>query len=232
MQGVDEELAACGSLSDVGAFFARAIAPFGYTASACGAFVPTDKGPESHFFFLNWPPGWVALYQQNSFHEVDFSVAEARRRVAPFTWQDVKGQRILSRAEQALWETANQWGWTDGLSVPIHGPGGYLGLVTLAGTRKLSPEERDRLHLLAFHTHERCRALEGILLFPGPDVMLSTRELACLRWVAAGLTDPEIAGVMALSRETVKDHVDAARKKLGARSRPQAVARMVLAGLS
>ncbi len=222
----------CTTVAEVQSLFVTAIAAYGYTVSACGAFIPTDKGPEPHFFFQNWPAAWIALYQQRNFHQVDFGVAEARRRIAPFTWEDVKGQRILSRAEEELWRTVNQWGWSDGLSVPIHGPGGYLGLVTMAGKRPLLGDERDRLHLLSLHVHERCRAIAGLAMVSAPEAPLSTRELECLRWVAAGKTDPEIAALVGLSRETVKDHVDAARRKMGAQTRPQAVARMVLAGLS
>lgn len=227
-----DQLAACGTFAEVSALFTAAIAPYGYTASACGAFVPTETGPEAHFFFQDWPETWIALYVKRNFHQVDFGVAEARRRVAPFTWTEALETRVLSRAEAELWETARQWGWTDGLSVPIHGPGGYLGLVTMAGKRPLLPPERDRLHLLAFHVHERCRLIAGLAMTAAPRAGLSVRELECLRWVAAGKTDPEIAALVGLSRETVKDHVDAARRKLGAQTRPQAVARMVLAGLS
>ncbi|MDB5528096.1 MAG: LuxR family transcriptional regulator [Devosia sp.] len=226
------EMSACGDLAAVKAVFVAGIEPYGYTAGACGAFVPADRGPETHFFFQHWPETWIALYRSRSFHLADFSVSEARRRIAPFTWQDAKAQRQLTRPEQDLGETANQWGWTDGLSVPFHGPGGYLGLVTMAGGRRLTATERDTMHLLAFHAHERCRALAGVSALPVPTAPMTIRELECLRWVVAGKTDGETATIMGLSRETVKGHVDSARAKLGARTRPQAAARLVLAGLS
>ena len=226
------ELATCTDLKAVKEAFVAAILPFGYSAAACGAFVPTAHGPEPHFFFQHWPQTWIELYRNRNFHLADFSVAEARRRIAPFTWQDVKAQRVLSRAEQDLWETALQWGWSDGLSVPFHGPGGYLGLITMAGGRQVTPAERDSLHLLAFHTHERCRALSGVATPPLPMAQMTIRELECLRWVVAGKTDAETATIMGLSRETVKGYVDSARAKLGAQTRPQAAARLILSGLS
>ena len=226
------EMAACGDIAAVKAVFVAAISQFGYSAAACGAFLPTARGPEPHFFFQHWPQAWIELYRSRNFHLADFSVAEARRRIAPFTWQDVKAQRKLSRAEQDLWDTALQWGWSDGLSVPFHGPGGYLGLVTMAGGRTLTAAERDSLHLLAFHTHERCRALSGVAASPLPIAPMTLRELECLRWVVAGKTDAETATIMGLSRDTVKGYVDSARAKLGAQTRPQAAAKLILAGLS
>ncbi|MBI1217454.1 MAG: hypothetical protein GC186_02810 [Rhodobacteraceae bacterium] len=229
MDGGHDELTAADSIDALAAVFVAAIAPFGFTACACGAYLPAARGPEPHFFFQHWPAAWTALYTRRNFHAADFSVAEARRRLVPFTWVDVRAQRTLSRAEQDVWDTVNAWGWSDGLSIPIHGPGGYFGLVAMAGTRAPSAAEQDQLHLLALRMHDRCRVLTGLATFSEPEQTLTTRELECLRWVAAGKTDWEIARIVGLSRETAKTHVDAGRRKLGAATR--AVARLVLCGL-
>jgi LuxR family quorum sensing-dependent transcriptional regulator len=227
-----EALQACATVDDVRSCFRCEILEYGYTASACGAFLPTDKGPEPHFFFLDWPQEWLALYSQRNFVASDTAVAEARRRIAPFTWLEARAERILPDVEQEIWDACAEFGWTDGFSVPIHGPGGYFGLIVLAGKeRPLPPSLRNRLHLLAFLTHERCRALSKFPMVADPKAPLSSRELECLRWVGAGKTDWEIGKIMSLSPTTVKSYVDQARNKLGARTRPQAVARLVLSGL-
>src|ERR1044071_2667229 len=64
----------------------------------------------------------------------------------------------------------------------------------------------------------------------GPSEPLSARELECMRWVAAGKTDWEIGTILSISGTTVKFHVDRGRAKLGARTRAQATARLVLFG--
>lgn len=226
-------LAACATIDAVKALFKQRIAVLGYTASACGAFLPTDMGPETHFFFQDWPPDWIELYVRRNFLAADYTVAEARRRIAPFTWLEAKAVRTLSRAEQDIWDTAGEWGWTDGLSVPIHGPGGYFGLVAMAGKeRPMPPALRGELHQLAFLTHERCRALTRLAPVINPRAALTHRELECIRWVAAGKTDWEIADLLGVSQTTVRTHIDQARRKFGARTRAQTVARLVLEGLS
>lgn len=228
-----DTLAACVTIDEVKDYFKQRIAIHGYTASACGAFLPTDKGPETHFFFQDWPPEWIELYTRRNFVAADYTVAEARRRIAPFTWLEAKAERILSRAEQDIWDTAAEWGWTDGLSIPIHGPGGYFGLVAMAGKEQpMPPALRGELHQLAFLTHERCRTLAGLPPVADPQVVLTHRELECIRWVAAGKTDVEIAGLLGMSQTTARTHIDKARRKLGAKTRSQAVARLVLSGLS
>jgi LuxR family quorum sensing-dependent transcriptional regulator len=228
-----DALAACMTIDAVKDCFKERIAVHGYTASACGAFLPTDKGPETHFFFQDWPPDWIELYVRRNFLAADYVVAEAKRRIAPFTWLEAKSERTLSRAEQDIWDTAAEWGWTDGFSVPIHGPGGYFGLVTMAGKEQPMPAAlRGQLHQLALLTHERCRALTGRPPVADPQAVLTHRELECIRWVTAGKTDSEIATLLAVSQTTVRSHIDKARNKLGARTRAQAVARLVLSGLS
>lgn len=226
-------LAACPTIDAVKEYFKQRITIHGYTASACGAFLPTDKGPETHFFFQDWPPDWIELYTRRNFLAADYMVAEARRRISPFTWLEAKAERTLSRAEQEIWDTAAEWGWTDGFSVPIYGPGGYFGLVAMAGKKRpMPPALRGELHQLAFLTHERCRALTGLAPVADPQAVLTHRELECIRWVAAGKTDSEIALLLGVSQTTVRSHIDQTRSKLQARTRAQTVARLVLSGLS
>ena len=96
----------------------------------------------------------------------------------------------------------------------------------------MPPALRGELHQLAFLTHERCRTLTGVAPVSDPQATLTHRELECIRWVAAGKTDTEIAKLLGVSQTTVKTHIDQARRKLGARTRAQAIARLVLSGLS
>jgi len=60
---------------------------------------------------------------------------------------------------------------------------------------------------------------------------LSAREVEVLEAVAAGHTNREIAAELYLSPHTVKDHVSAVLKKIGARNRAEAVQRAQRLGL-
>jgi DNA-binding NarL/FixJ family response regulator len=61
--------------------------------------------------------------------------------------------------------------------------------------------------------------------------LLTPRELMVLRMLAAGLSNREIAGSLAISERTVKFHVTAILNKLGADNRTQAVAMAARRGL-
>ena len=79
-----------------------------------------------------------------------------------------------------------------------------------AGRPPLAPEAAEVLIKAATHKDE-------------PDPGLTDRELDILRLMVDGLSNPEIAKKLFVSRSTVKFHVSNVLMKLGATSRTEAV---------
>ncbi|WP_405925907.1 helix-turn-helix transcriptional regulator [Streptomyces sp. NBC_00035] len=59
-----------------------------------------------------------------------------------------------------------------------------------------------------------------------PPVRLTLRELEVLRCVARGMTTPQIAEQLVVSRSTVRKHLENAFSRLGVSSRTAALARV------
>lgn len=80
------------------------------------------------------------------------------------------------------------------------------------------------------------RVAEGARVFPrDPEVPetvpLSRRELDVLQHLVTGLSNPEVAALLNLSRHTVKQHTSMVYRKLGVRNRAQAASRAQELGL-
>ncbi|QYJ03517.1 response regulator transcription factor [Nocardioides panacisoli] len=80
------------------------------------------------------------------------------------------------------------------------------------------------------------RVAEGGRAFPkgaakADAVHLSRRELDVLRHLVAGLSNPEVAARLNLSRHTVKQHASGVYRKLGVRNRAEAASRAHMLGL-
>jgi LuxR family quorum sensing-dependent transcriptional regulator len=60
---------------------------------------------------------------------------------------------------------------------------------------------------------------------------VTEREREVMRWVATGKSDWQIGSLIGITRATVHFHVEQTKKKLGVRSRVQAVAILVLHGI-
>jgi DNA-binding CsgD family transcriptional regulator len=60
------------------------------------------------------------------------------------------------------------------------------------------------------------------------DILMSARELDCLRWTAAGKTAWEASVILGISERTVRFHLNAAREKLNCATTTQAVAKAIV----
>ncbi len=82
--------------------------------------------------------------------------------------------------------------------------------------------------IVAIHDGEPRRtsddSAEAVLTWPGQVLGLSQREAEMLTFITRGLTNEEIARRSYLSQNTVKSYIRNAYRKIGVRTRPQAVA--------
>ena len=62
-------------------------------------------------------------------------------------------------------------------------------------------------------------------------LLISLRETEVLKWVQSGKTNPEIAAILYISTNTVKNHVHKAISKLGVENRAQAVSKAFKLGV-
>jgi DNA-binding NarL/FixJ family response regulator len=99
--------------------------------------------------------------------------------------------------------------------------------VVAAGEALLAPAVTRRLISEFARIHRPAPAAAA----PAAVAALTPRETEVLRLVAEGLSNPEIAGRLVVTEETVKTHVSRVLAKLGLRDRTQAVVAAYESGL-
>lgn len=111
---------------------------------------------------------------------------------------------------------------------PVHMPRGLVGAILWCSREPVGVAERFAEHaehlyaaavrLVTTHVEARGAARHNAALH-----RLTRREVQCLRWAAAGKTDPEIGIILSLSVSTVRFHLRNASAKLGASGRASAI---------
>ncbi len=130
------------------------------------------------FFFNTWPIEWLLQYQKNDYVRHDLAPTIARLTVHPFTWREAMLGREQSQAQIDFNKWVASLGVVDGFAVPIHYPGGDLGLcVSVADHPIDDPNERLALHTASLYAHQRCRMLGGLTEASSVKAPLTPREI-------------------------------------------------------
>jgi LuxR family quorum sensing-dependent transcriptional regulator len=212
--------------------FMEAIGSYGFEVATAGAWVGVGAARAHRFYFNNWPQDWLDLYNERNFFRDDPMVLETHRRMTPFLWSELQGSRNFTSIGAEVTNAARDYGWAEVMGVPIHGPASYQGLVSLAARKplRLGATDRALLRALSVAIHDRLHESAGKGDASQPEVQLTQREMECMRWVAAGKTDADIAAILGIATPTVHYHVERVKKKFRTGSRTEAVAYLVLAG--
>jgi len=226
-----EKLPLCKSSQEVGAAFAEFVEPHGFIATACGDSRDNPDGRRWEFFFNTWPVEWLLEYQKNDFVRHDLLPMVARFSAHTFTWLEALKGRSPTLKQREHHEWAKGIGIVDAIAVPIHYPGGDLGLcVSIANHPIDNAFERIALQMASLFTYQRCRDLGGQSETSFAPRLLTPREVDCMRWAVKGKSDTDIGSILGISHTTVKFHIERVKKKLDVKTRTQAVATLVSLG--
>lgn len=139
-----------------------------------------------------------------------------------------------------MYEEACAFGLRSGLTLPIHGPKGELGILCFVNDHQPGKhfkrdlaEQLPALSLLrdvVFDTGIDFALPAGVTP-PIPIPSLTRRELECLKWTAAGKTTWEVAKIILCSEATVNFHITNFRRKLNVGTRREAIVKAIRLGL-
>jgi LuxR family transcriptional regulator, quorum-sensing system regulator CinR len=197
-----------------------------YHSSKLGASPSADP-----YIQLTYPDSWIKRYLQMGYVDIDPVVREGFLRSLPFDWSELK---IQTTAEVSFLTDALAHGvGPHGLSIPVQSRRGHRALFSISFSRSekewsdFVKVNQPALVLIANRVHRR--VISQVFGEDRPN--LTTRELACLSWIARGKSTNEIAVILDISPHTAKDYLKSSRYKLDAVTSAQAVSNAVKLGL-
>jgi LuxR family quorum-sensing system transcriptional regulator CciR len=219
-----EQAASCVGLGDLRSLLGDVCADLGFSHFALLHHASLSGAGDAYIRVDNYPEEWVAELVDSGLAREDPVHVASRRMNTGFAWDAVGSIIRLSSRQERILIRSRRFGLGGGFTVPANVPGEPSGSCSFAvrsgselPARRLRCAELVGAH--AFAAARRIRGLSG----PAHRPHLSPRELQCLRLVAIGKTDWEIARILGISPETARQYVKRARGAYEVASRTQLV---------
>jgi DNA-binding CsgD family transcriptional regulator len=180
---------------------------------------------------------WIDHYVDEEYGEDDPLIRFCIRNRLPLRWNETFQANSRSARDNAFFADAFDFGIRRGLIIPLHGPSGEVGIMSLysdmrdGAFAKVADTAQYDAHLLAMHFHDAVqRTLATVATIPKP-IPLTDREVEILRWTAIGKTAWEIGSILNISERTVNFHLQNTMAKFGVHNKTHAAAKAMSAGL-
>ncbi len=207
--------------NELTAHFAKVLEAFGFDRFIC---LRSNDGGAPITLASARIDDWVSHYVEQGYFSADpcrrwslsgrpeFSWSEARK------WSARQGES--SQLETEMWGEAESAGMKGGLVITNPGPSGHV-LITriMTGEAIIRPADRPIVDGLAVIYSTMLLRLHEQTHDSPLNAVLTGREAECLRWASLGLTDMDIGARLGLSARTVNNHIEGAKRRLGASNR-------------
>ncbi len=202
------------------------------------AILPDPSAPmeaEYAFQHSNYSADWLTRYTAEKMHHIDPTFAHCLSKSIPQVWSP---EIFASAKQKEMYEEACGYNIRSGVTLPIHGARGELGIMCFVSDAK--PGKQFHLDAIQHIPELSCLrdfVFESSLQFvrsTGKDreeICITRRELECLKWGALGKSSWEIGRLMSCSEATVNFHFSNIRRKFNTNSRQQAVIKAIKLGL-
>ncbi|WP_431017184.1 autoinducer binding domain-containing protein [Bradyrhizobium pachyrhizi] len=186
----------------------------------------------------SYPRSWTRRYIERGYARLDPVVRRAAGSASVFSWDGALSLRATSSAQRRFFDEAATFGVKSGITVPVRAGFGRTVAFTLAtdapalATDALLEADGDIVQLIGLYFHAHLAAKRR-----SPDAdrrarsLLTQRQLQCLAWAAQGKSATDIAVLVDIAPRTVIDHLEKARRKLGATTTAQCIAEALRRGL-
>lgn len=181
-------------------------------------------------------PGDCAAYQSSVPCRADPVWGHAQATILPFLWEDQDSEQQPSCALEKLRRDCSPRRLSGG-SIPIHGPLGAIACLhvgSYGGNRSFRRHFKAmaaKLHEIGQSAQQALVELELNARRKDPRA-ITPRQAQVLPWLMRGKTNWEIGKILGITEDTVRQHVIAIMRALGASNRTEAAAMAAWNGLA
>jgi len=170
---------------------------------------------------------WMSLYMDNDYAQIDPVVRYCHIAEGVFPWS--RAFEHFGAEVKEFVDLAHKFGLMDGFAVgvPSHLLTGMASVVSVSVNHKhFSLTDRIMVDNLLPHVN-------AILNRPGflSSPSFTIKQVEVLKWASSGKSHWETGAIMGISERTVKFHFDNIFKKLGVRSRTEAIRKAQIMGV-
>ena len=179
---------------------------------------------------------WAEFYQERGLGRADLRMRHAARTPGPFFCSEVlRDESDVTPEERRLFELARPFGIHESYVLPHIRADRRVFAAVLSGVgRPIDAPLRVAANLLSstlLLAACRLEAQSNAMTAGSAPPLLRSRQLECLEWSRRGKSSADTGKILGLSPRTVDEHVAAACKALGVRTRVQAVSQALAIGL-
>lgn len=202
------------------------------------AIIPDKKSAtEAGAAFLqsNYSTEWRCKYDDDKMGYIDPTVSHCATKSIPLIWTpDI----FAAPKQKEMYEEACGHGLRSGLTLPIHGANGELGMLCLVSDIK--PDKKFECEVIRNIPELSCfrdfisETSQRFMMQPahnGKPIFLTPRERECLKWCAAGKSSWDIGQILDCTEAAVNFHFTNIRRKFSTSSRRQAVVKAIHMGI-
>ncbi|MBN2428953.1 MAG: LuxR family transcriptional regulator [Deltaproteobacteria bacterium] len=206
---------------------------FGFNCFSYGTAIPITPSQPRVLIIHSYPDSWWNTYLSKNLLAKDPFLAYCLENTVPIEWTTEESTLGKLDKKKVVYSDflrlARDAGFTGGISVPIHGAVGEVGMFTVTSDC-FDPEQLNailfqnfpQIVLLGVFFHDQAKKVLKNKS-EGKKDPLTLREKECLFWAAEGKTSGETASILNISERTVTFHLSNVIKKLNVSSRQHAI---------
>lgn len=204
---------------------------YGFACFGVGLMLPRLTG-KPVFNHLHSDCEWETHYVSNNLLRIDPFVRHCVEKINPLYWDRSNNSVLLNDSEKRVIRDAQDFGISNIITVPWHGPNSELGGMKVTSVERSGikePDIRFVLPVIVTASHSIHEAFYRVMSksLKNKEITLSPREREILLWAATGNDSWKIGQILNISENTVNTHLKNAYKKLNVRSRQHAVAKAI-----